>query len=67
MIKLEDLLIMSYSNIIIMKGNFEVLIISNKGHLDMSYLSKNLLDSKIDRIESVNNYIKVWLNENKND
>ena len=65
MIKLEDLIIMSYSNIIVMNGNFEVLVISNNGHLEMSYLSKKLLDSEIDRIESVNNYIKVWLKEEK--
>ena len=65
MIKLEDLIIMSYSRIIVMNGNFEVLSISNNGHLDMSYLSKKLLDSKIYRIESVNNHIKVWLEEKK--
>ena len=63
MIKLEDLITMSYSSIIVMNGNFELLVISNNGHLDMSYLSKKLLDSKIYRIESVNNYIKVWLEE----
>ena len=67
MIKLEDLIIMTYSSIIVMNGNFKVLVISNNGHLDMSYLSKKLLDSKIYRIESVNNYIKVWLEEEKND
>ena len=65
MIKLEDLIIMSYSRIIVMNGNFEVLGISNNGHLGMSYLSKKLLDSKIYRIESVNNHIKVWLEEEK--
>ena len=65
MIKLEDLIIMTYSNIIVMNGNFKVLVISNHGHLDMSYLSKKLLDSKIYRIESVNNHIKVWLEEEK--
>ena len=43
MIKLEDLIIMSYSSIIVMNGNFEVLVISNNGHLDMSYLSKKLI------------------------
>ena len=65
MIKLEDLIIMTYSSIIVMNGNFKVLVISNNGHLDMAYLSKKLLDSKIYRIESVNNYIKVWLEEEK--
>lgn len=65
MIKLEDLIIISYSSIIVMNGNFEVLAISNNGHLDMSYLSKKLLDSKIYRIEPVNDYIKVWLEEEK--
>ena len=65
MIKLEDLISMSYSSIIVMNGNFKVVVISNNGDLDISQLSKKLLDSKIYRIESVNNYIKVWLEEEK--
>lgn len=62
MIKLEDLIRSSYSNIIIMDDAFETLNI-NGFRLDFSYLSKKLLDSEVDRIEAKDEYIKVWLKE----
>lgn len=62
MIKLGDLIALSYSKIAIMSCSFEILII-DANRLDMSYLSEKLLDSKIDRVESIDGYIRVWLEE----
>ena len=62
MIKLGDLIALSYSKITIMSCSFEILVIDTN-RLDMSYLSEKLLDSKIDRVESRDGYIRVWLEE----
>ena len=62
MIKLEDLITLSYSNIIVMNGVFESLII-DVNRVKMSYLSKKLLDSEIEKMNATNNCIRVWLKE----
>lgn len=64
--KLKDLIALSCSDIAIMNGVFEVLII-DVSRIDISYLSEELLNSEIDKIEAKDGYIKVWLKENKND
>lgn len=64
MIKLEDLITASYSSITIMDGSFEIVNIdSHRFH--KTYFSKELLDREIERMESRNGYIRVWLKENK--
>lgn len=62
MIKLEDLIAASYSSITIMEGSFEIVSIdSHRFH--KSYFSKELLDREIERMESRDTYIRVWLQE----
>ena len=69
MIKLEDLLSVTYSTIAIMdsmlettNSMFETMII-NVNLVDTSYLSKTLLDSEVERIDGKDGYIRVWLKE----
>ena len=62
MIKLEDLLSVTYSTIAIMDNMFETMII-NVNLVDTSYLSKTLLDSEVERIDGKDGYIRVWLKE----
>ena len=66
MIKLENLIASSCSGIAIMNGVFEVLVI-DVNRVDISYLSKELLDSEIDKMEAKDGHIKVWLKGDKND
>ena len=63
--KLEDLIASSCSDIAIMNDVFEVLII-DVSRIDISYLSEELLNSEIDKIEAKDGYIKVWLKGNEN-
>ena len=62
MIKLEDLLSVTYSTIAIMDSTLETMII-NVNLVDTSYLSKTLLDSEVERIDGKDGYIRVWLKE----
>ena len=62
MIKLEDLLSVTYSTIAIMDNMFETMII-NVNLVDTSYLSKTLLDSEVERIDGKDGYIRIWLKE----
>ena len=62
MIKLKDLLSVTYSTIAIMDSMFETMII-NVNLVDTSYLSKTLLDSEVERIDGKDGYIRVWLKE----
>ena len=64
--KLEDLIALSCSDIAIMNGVIEVLII-DVSRIDISYLSEELLNSEIDKIEAKDGYVKVWLKGNEND
>ena len=62
MIKLEDLLSVTYSTIAIMDSTLETMII-NVNLVDTSYLSKTLLDSEVERIDGKDGYIRVWSKE----
>ena len=69
MIKLEDLLSVTYSTIAIMDSTLETMnsmfetMIINVNLVDTSYLSKTLLDSEVERIDGKDGYIRVWLKE----
>lgn len=70
MIKLIDLITASYSNIAIMKADTYVdYMIINPNKINLQYLSTELLESCVKKIEAMSkDYIRVWLEEeNKND
>lgn len=62
MIKLEDLITVSYSSIVIMDDSFEIISIDIH-RFNKLYFSKELLDREVARIESRDKYIRVWLEE----
>ena len=69
MIKLEDILLVASSNVSIMSNVYSVMII-NHNYDTWKHFSRDFLDREIRRIDTYNDRVRVWLNEevtNKND
>ena len=63
MLKLKELLRITNSNVAIMKGIYPVIEIDNKFVVDDYLLSTKLLNSGIKKIDTYNNRIRIWLEE----
>lgn len=69
MIKLEDLLLTARCDVAIMNNIYPALIINYK-HDTWKHFSKDFLDREVEKIDTYNDKIRVWLkeeDENKND
>ena len=62
MIKLGDLILASYSNIVIMDGNFEF-ISFNPCRIEKLKIITDMFEFEVEKIESKNDAIRVWLKE----
>ena len=62
MIKLGDLILASYSNIIIMDGSFEF-ISFNPCRVEKLKIITDIFECEVEKIEARDNAIHVWLKE----
>lgn len=69
MIKLEDILLVASCDVSIMSNVYSVMVI-NHNYDTWKHFSRDFLDREIRRIDTYNDRVRVWLNEevtNKND
>ena len=66
MIKLRDLISDSYSEIVIMDGDFEF-ISFNPCRIEKLKIITDILECEVEKIEATDNSVRVWLKENKNE
>ena len=67
MIKLGDLILASYSDMVIMDGTFET-ISFNPGRVEkLKIINPDILECEVERLDVSNKIIRVWLKEDKND
>lgn len=62
MIKLGDLILASYSNIVIMNGSFEF-ISFNPRRVEKLKIITDIFECEVERIEARDNVIRIWLKE----
>lgn len=67
MIKLGDLISVSYSNMTIMNGVFEI-ISFNPCHIEkLKTFNPDILECEVKRLEVMDNRIRVWLRADENE
>lgn len=69
MIKLEDILLVASCDVSIMSNVYSVMVI-NHNYDTWKHFSRDFLNREIRRIDTYNDRVRVWLNEevtNKND
>ena len=64
MIKLGDLILASYSNIVIMDGNFEFISFIPY-RVEKLKIIADILECEVEKIEAIDNRIRVWLKEER--
>lgn len=62
MIKLGDLILASYSNIVIMDGDFEFISFIPY-RVEKLKIITDILECEVEKIEAIDNRIRVWLKE----
>ena len=67
MIKLGDLVLASYSNMIIMDGTFEAISLKPCRVEKLKIINPDILECEVEKIEAIDNRIRVWLKENENE
>ena len=67
MIRLGDLILASYSNIVIMDSIYEAISINPCRVEKLKIINPDILECEVERIEAIDNRIRVWLKENKNE
>ena len=67
MIKLGDLILASYSNMVIMDGTFETIRFNPCRVEKLKIFNPDILECEVERLDTNNNIIRVWLKENKNE
>ena len=64
MIKLGDLILASYSNIVIMDGDFEFISFIPY-RVEKLKIITDILECEVEKIEAIDNRIRVWLKEER--
>ena len=64
MIKLRDLILASYSNIVIMDGDFEFISFIPY-RVEKLKIITDILECEVEKIEAIDNRIRVWLKEER--
>ena len=64
MIKLGDLILASYSNIVIMDGDFEFISFIPY-RVEKLKIITDILEWEVEKIEAIDNRIRVWLKEER--
>ena len=67
MIKLGDLILASYSNIVIMYNDLEVIRFNPCRVEKLKIINPDILECEVERIKAIDNRIRVWLKENENE
>ena len=65
MIKLGDLILASYSNIVIMDGIFETINFSPCRVEKLKIINPDILECVVEKLYVVDNMIRVWLKEDE--
>ena len=67
MIKLGDLILPSYSNIVIMDGAFETISFNPCRVEKLKMINPDILECEVEKLDAIDNRVRVWLKENKNE
>ena len=67
MIKLGDLILASYSNIVIMDGAYETISINPCRVDKLKMFNPDILECEVEKLDVNRNVIRVWLKESKNE
>ena len=65
MIKLRDLILDSYSEIVIMDGDFEFISFIPYRVEKLKIINSDILEREVERIEAIDHMIRVWLKEER--
>ena len=65
MIKLGDLILASYSNMVIMDGTFETFSFNPCRAEKLKIINPDILECEVERLDASNKMIRVWLKEDK--
>ena len=65
MTKLGDLILASYSSIVIMDDTFETLCFDPCRVEKLKLLSPYILECEVEKLDAIDNRIRVWLKEEK--
>ena len=63
MVKLGDLILASYSNMVIMDGNFETIVFNPCRVEKLKIINPDILECEVERLDASNKIIRVWLKE----
>ena len=63
MIKLGDLILALYSNIVIMDGFFEIINFDPCRVDKLKIINPDILECEVEKLDTNNNVIRVWLKE----
>ena len=66
MIKLGDLILASYSNIVIMDWFFEIINFDTCRVDKLKIINPDILECEVKRFDVINNKIRIWLKEIEN-
>ena len=67
MIKLGDLILASYSNMVIMDGTFETINFNPCRVEKLKMINPDILECEVEKLDAIDNRVRVWLKENKNE
>ena len=65
MIKLGDLILASYSNMVIMDGTFETISFNPCRVEKLKIINPDILECEVEKLDTNNNVIRVWLKEER--
>ena len=65
MIKLGDLILASYSNMVIMDGTFETISFNPCRVEKLKIINHDILECEVEKLDTNNNVIRVWLKEER--
>ena len=65
MVKLGDLILASYSNMVIMDGTFETISFSPWRVEKLKIINPDILECEVEKLEAIDNRIRVWLKEER--
>ena len=67
MVKLGDLILASYSNMVIMDGNFETIVFNPCRVEKLKIINPDILECEVEKLDAIDNRVRVWLKENENE
>ena len=67
MIKLGDLILASYSNMVIMDGTFETVNLNPCRVEKLKIINPDILECEVENLDAIDNSLRVWLKEDQNE